>query len=413
MPSVRSAGRLRDNTRALLIGNGSSALLAFALSALIGRTLGETGLGIYAASLAWVLPLSLLAECGFGTLITRDVAADLSRAPAYLRATTLARLPLSLGLMTLLWLAAPRLSDEAAIVTGLRLSAPLIAVQPFFGAFSALFRAHQRMWPVAWLNLGMLSAQVGLTALALALGGDIVGVLTLNTLSSGAQLLAAWLWYRRHFHQPEEATPIDLRDLLRGAWPFAVAALLAALHLRLNVILLENLSGLAQVGLYAAAMRFIEAGRMLPQAFFDALFPTLTALADDERAFQRLFRRALLAVSLFAVFAFGGAWLLGDVVVRLVYGDAFGEAVGVLQIGALSLWPLLTKNALILRHFAHERERFVNQVTLATLLLRLLLGWALIPTTGALGAAWVSLLTETLAFMLLFRLSDHGQGRYP
>ena len=107
--------RLSRNTLALLISNGGSALLSFGLSvligrllvedalglerrvdpALIGRVLGQEGLGVYAAALAWVFPLSLLAEMGIGTLITRDIAQTPDAAHAYVRQSVRVRLPSS------------------------------------------------------------------------------------------------------------------------------------------------------------------------------------------------------------------------------------------------------------------------------------------------------------------------------
>lgn len=84
--------RLSQNTLILLFGNGGSAVLSFLLSVLIGRVLGTDGLGSYATTLAWVFPLSLMAEFGLGTLITRDVAQVPDMTDAYVRTTITARL---------------------------------------------------------------------------------------------------------------------------------------------------------------------------------------------------------------------------------------------------------------------------------------------------------------------------------
>ncbi|MBC8172002.1 MAG: oligosaccharide flippase family protein, partial [Anaerolineae bacterium] len=66
--------RLASNTLTLLTGNAGSAMLSLLLSVLIGRALGKDGLGVYAAALAWVYPVALLADAGLSTLITRDLA---------------------------------------------------------------------------------------------------------------------------------------------------------------------------------------------------------------------------------------------------------------------------------------------------------------------------------------------------
>ncbi|HLV35792.1 MAG TPA: oligosaccharide flippase family protein, partial [Spirillospora sp.] len=197
--------RLSRNTLTLLVSNGGGALLSFALSVLIGRALGEDGLGVYAAALAWVFPLWLLAEFGFETLITREVAQNPTAAPDYLRAAAIARLTLGGGLMLLLLLAAPFITDDAVLAQGLRIAAPLIVVGPFASAFSAVFRAHRVMWPVAALNIGMLALQLPLTALVLVQGGGVLAALAVNTLTSAGQLVAAWAIYRVRFQAQARA----------------------------------------------------------------------------------------------------------------------------------------------------------------------------------------------------------------
>ena len=180
--------RLARNTLTLLTGNAGSAALAFLLSILIGRALGTAGIGAYGVVMAWVFPIRLLAEFGVGTLLTRDVAADVRAGPDLLAATLPLRLLLGGGLAGLLWLAAPLLSHDPAVLAGLRISAPLVCIEPFFGAYTAIFRAERVMWPVAVLSLGMLAVQVILTALILVGGGGVRAALAINTLTSAGQL---------------------------------------------------------------------------------------------------------------------------------------------------------------------------------------------------------------------------------
>lgn len=392
--------RLSQNTLALLLSNGGSALLSFLLSVLIGRVLGEGGLGTYAAALAWVFPLSLLTEFGLGTLITRDVAQSLESAHATLRATVQARLLLGGGAASGLFLLAPLLSDDALLVQGLQLSAPLILIVPLYSAFTAVFRAHQRMRPIAVLNLGMLLAQVMLTTLVFLAGGGILAALLVNTLTSYGQLVAAWAVYRRAYYQPSKEHIASL-SLLKRAYPFAIAALLAAVQMRLNVILLEQWVGVGAVGLFAAASRFVEAGRMLPHAFFDALFPLLASLAERPAALERLFRRVLLGLLAFGLVFAVGMQLAAEWLIRVSYGEAFADAAMVLQIAAWGLIPLLLKGGRTLYWYAQGKEQFVNAVTLLVIFVQLAAAWWLIPRYGAVGAALTSVLAESVAFALL------------
>src|SRR4051812_37594414 len=113
---------LSRNTGTLLLSNAGSAVLSFVLSVLIGRVLGKDGLGIYSASLAWVFPLSLVADFGISTLMTRETARDSNLEANYMRLATVSRIWLGGGLMLILILAAPLLTNDSNVIAGLRIS---------------------------------------------------------------------------------------------------------------------------------------------------------------------------------------------------------------------------------------------------------------------------------------------------
>jgi O-antigen/teichoic acid export membrane protein len=397
--------RLSRNMLTLLTSNVGSAALSFILSVLIGRVLGQDGLGVYAAVLAWVFPLSLMAEFGLGTLMTRDLAQSPDATEDYLHATTQARLWLGGGLTLALFLIAPVLSSDPAVVSGLRISAPIIVILPAFGAFTAIFRARQAMWPIPWLNLGMLVTQVILTALVFLQGGGITAALVVNTVTSLGQLFAAWLVWRWKFRDSERtqhSVSLHVISLLKRAWPFALAGVLAAVQTRVGTILLEMLTDTAQVGYYAAATRFVEAARMIPNALFGALFPALAALASQPTTMKWTFQRVMLGLGGFG-FALGLMFtVLAQPILQLTYGAAFIPAATTLQVAMWSLLPGFLRAGRMLYWYAQGREQVTNIVIGVILVTQFALSVWLIPRAGAVGTAVVMLATEILALILLY-----------
>lgn len=395
---------LSRNTLTLLLSNTGSAVLSFALSVIIGRALGKEGLGVYTAALAWVFPLSLTAEFGIGTLMTREAARAPELEASYLRLSTQIRLWLGGSLTLLLFLLAPMLSDDPAVIQGLRLSAPLILITPLFGSITALFRARQQMWPIPWLNLGMLVAQVALTTLAFMVGGDVLHALLVNTLTSALQLAAAWWIWRRWFTPPaplDEAPALLTRDMLRQAWPFALAGILAAVQLRLAPILLEKISDTGSVGYYAAASRFVEAGRTIPNALFGALFPLLATLVAHPDKLRQTFRKVMLGLAAFSGLLAIAFTLFSPLILNLTYGADFTAAASALQVSMWALVPSLLRAGLTLYWYAQSREQLTNQVVALMLVLQAALSIWLIPAYGAYGAALGVLGSELLGIVLL------------
>jgi O-antigen/teichoic acid export membrane protein len=423
---------LRRNTIYLLLSNLGSAALTFLLSILIGRELGEAGLGIYATVMAWIFPLSLIAEFGLGTLMTRDIAQDPSVSGRYIRLAVNARLWVGGGLTVLMVLGAPLVSHNADVASGLQLSAPLILIFPLFGTYTAILRAKQIMWPIPWLNIGMLSVQVLFTAIILQLRGQILSTFVINTLTSLSQLLALWwiwqrwfdpvaaAWFKRIIHLIQ--SDHDLRvwwrairrwlvqewmilrssaiPLLRLAWPFALAGLLAAVQIRIGVILLERLSSPEAAGAYSATIRFSEAVRVLPNALFGAVFPMLSTLAQERERLYGLFGRLFLGLFGYTV-VIGLIFQIGaDSILQFTYGTAFADSGMLLQIMIWVLVPGLLRNTSTLYWYALGRERFVNTITVLMLGVQMVISFTIIPISGALGAALALAIVEIVGLMI-------------
>jgi O-antigen/teichoic acid export membrane protein len=163
-----------------------------------------------------------------------------------------------------------------------------------------------------------------------------------------------------------------------------VAAILAAVQARAGTILLERLTDVSEAGTYAAAARFTEAGRVIPNAFFGALFPALAALATAPIEMNRLFGRVMLGLGLFGV-------------------DAVAAAAPTLTVTAWALLPGLLRSGRTLYWYARGREGFVNTVTAISLVIQIGLSLWLIPQSGAPGAAIVSVIVEIVALILVWR----------
>lgn len=385
----------------LMISNLGGALFSFALAALLGRGLGADGLGVYAAVSAWIYPLALLADFGISSWMTRELAADIGAADRYLRGAALSRIVIGGALLIALIALAPWLSADPRVVFGLQISAPLVIILPFYSAFTAILRAHGDVRAIPFLNVGMIAVQAGLTALALLAGFGLRAALLLNVLTSAGQLVVIWILYRRRFYQPTADAAPPLPGLLRAAWHFALAGVFAALQARVSLIVLEVLTDAAQVGYFSAAARFTEAARLIPNAFFGALFPTLSAIAAQRVIFRRTFSRAGRWLTVYGIASVIGAALAGGLAIDLVFGAGFAAAVPVLIIAAAAFAFSLLRGLATLAWYAHKREARVNGVNAGVLILIIGLSAVLIPAGGAAGAALALLLAEAAGYVLL------------
>lgn len=388
------------NTLILLINNAATTVLSFLLTVLLTRGLGKTGLGQYTTVMAWLLPLSVIFDAGINTLINRDVAQRPHLAQAYLKQAWRWRGGLALILMPVGWLMAPWLSDDTLVTTAIRIGLGFALIEALFGSYTAVFRAWERMGPIAVLNTGYFIAQLWGGLLVIALGGTIVHWVMMLILADALQLSATWLWWR------QLSPPMTLLETssfsLNKARPFLVAGLLAMLQMRGIIYLLDHFVATDELGLYAAANRFIEAARLGPNAFFAVLFPRLAALSAQPAAFKRLLYLAYLGVTAYALLVSILSILGGNFALTMAFGSVFSEAAPILHLLAWGLIPALLRALFTLRMYAYQEEAIVNGFLLVTIVGQLVLGWILIPAYGLVGAAWTVIAGETLLAVSLF-----------
>jgi O-antigen/teichoic acid export membrane protein len=277
---------------------------------------------------------------------------------------------------------------------------PLLLLNPLVAAYTAVFRAFGHLRRTAALNVAMLAAQTALTVVALGLGWGVAGAMLANVASSGAQALAAHRLYRRD-RLPTSPETVAAWGLVRACWPFALAAVLAALQMRMGTVLSEAWAGAATAGLYAAAYRFIEAGRLIPQAAFDALLPALSASREHPERFAGLARRVGVRVAGYGVLFAIGCAVLGGWAVPWAFGAPFAPAGDLLRWVGLAALPMAVKYWAGVVWIARGQERRVTTLNALALAAQAAYSAALIPAYGLSGAGAALLLGELTGAVLL------------
>jgi O-antigen/teichoic acid export membrane protein len=195
--------------------------------------------------------------------------------------------------------------------------------------------------------------------------------------------------------------------MARQSAPFAIAGVLAALQMRLPVIMLEQLTTTEAVGLFAAANRLIEGLRLFPNALFGAIFPSLSALAGDVTGMRRVFRRGAAGLIAFGGVVGMGLTLFGAPILMLIYGAPFADGSTALTLLGWALAAGALRGLATLRWYAAGREAVANRINAVLLIAQIVVGVPLIVLWGVNGAALTILLTESAA---LVRLGGDVEG---
>ena len=380
------------------VAQGLDLLAGLFTAGLTARFLGASGLGELSLVLAVFLVGNTVADLGASALLTRETV----REPEKARALLSTNLTLKLSILAIVVAACVPASIFAgglgAALSGLpflvfsSLNISLAASLRALGAFSALWRAALPAFLLQAAGSYVLLARHGNVEAVLLLMGGAQGVKLLllaltfgsRTRRSGALSPTRWGWCPDAKEAEFAAGP---RALLRAALPFAGVVALGTVYLKVDVFLLSALSGSEETGVYAAASRVTEFLKLLPGAFFAALYPALVRREKEDRPG----RAPLLPIAA----ASGAATLAllagAPILIKLLYGSGLASSAATLRLLALAVVPSVLSSALLLQMYAASKERAVLRISGLGLAAKVLLNAILIPEAGATGAAlaWV------------------------
>jgi O-antigen/teichoic acid export membrane protein len=158
------------------------------------------------------------------------------------------------------------------------------------------------------------------------------------------------------------------------------------------------------VASYSAGLRFADAAYLLALTAGQALLPSVAALArtDSARGARLTVRTALIALAAGAAVA-AVTVPFGSTLTRIVFGGEYESAGPLMSITMLAVPFMGMFWVSWFGLVAFDGERDVVKVTVGGAVLSLVAGIAVIPSTGATGAAWVY--TGVLAAMALAGLA--------
>jgi O-antigen/teichoic acid export membrane protein len=386
-------------------GKIAGDLCTFVFFVVLSRHYGQEGLGQYSLAMALTGFLLVLAEFGLGALSIQQ----LSRHPRTFRdffgdmivlRLILASASLLLLLLALPWLPASGEAGRILLLIGL-----YHALLPLADGYAGAFVAREQMHGAALLHFSLraVSAAAG-SAVALA-GGSLALAVAMLPLATALHALAGHLWVARRWGAPSlRIRPAALARSLREASPYALSGLLFQLSARVDIVLLGLLVGAAAAGLYNAAYRIVFLPMFLAHLASLAVFPMASRFFVESRPqLSPLYQEVVRAVTLAAVPAAAGLWVIAPALIRALYGPDFVESVPILRLLAPLVLLSALKSAMEVFMMSSEMQRVRASVQAKAALLSGAGNLIVIPLFWGAGAALMALVAELLLVTLLAR----------
>lgn len=360
----------------------------------VARYIGPESFGVLMYALAIVSVFMAISRMGMDSILVRELSLHTRKAPEMLgTAFWLMAMVASLSFL-LLWGLVPLIEEDSDIRLYILIISVGIGFQTFYIAdynFQSIVKAKY-------------------SSIAKSLALSVSAILKIYLVYLKAELLVIVISFALDFvwismallithvikRQPNFFTKFDkdcVMPLLRSAWPMVLSTLAIIMYMRTDQIMIKNMLGTYELGLYSAGTRIYEGWIMVFVVISTSLLPAIaelkkSSLEQYEKRLSQLFSLLFWGAMMGSVFVA----IYSEEIIRLVFGQKFMGAQAVFM---LVMWsaPFAAIGSLTARYLTIERmERKIAIRTVAALFINVSLNMVLIPFYGIEGAAIATLI---------------------
>jgi O-antigen/teichoic acid export membrane protein len=203
------------------------------------------------------------------------------------------------------------------------------------------------------------------------------------------------------------------KAMLRNSWPLIATGIAITIYTRIDQIMIKEMLGEREVGIYSAAVRLSEAWYFVPVIITTSLFPAiLNARKIDQELYNKRLQRLYSVLVYFAVGVALPVTFTAEHIVVTVYGSIYEEAGTVLSI---YIWAGLFVGLGTVNGQWFLAENLQNLATRNALLgaaANVALNYILIPIYGVKGAALGTFISYGVAAYLSLLINRKTRDRF-
>lgn len=374
----------------------------------VARYLGPQQFGVFSYAVAFAGLFSAIAKLGLDSIVVRDLVRVSDKRDLYLGTAFWLKLVGAFFMLAVIAFAVRLTSNNAT--TNFYIF--IIASGTIFQAFEVVDFYFQSKILSKFISLCKL-VQLLISSLIklylIYINADLYWFVLVSLVDQLALAVALFFAYRyqklgdfyRHFDR------MIAKQLLLDSWPLILSGLVVMIYMRIDQIMIKEILGEKEVGLYSAAVRISEVWYFIPIIITNSLFPSIVNAKKVSEALyysrlQRLYTLMVwVAISIALPMTFLSDWL-----VTLLYGEAYRAAGQVLMIhiwaGVFVFLGVASGAWLTCQNFQH----YAFYRTLIGAILNVVMNLVLIPIYGIVGAAISTVIAQMLAALILDAFSN-------
>ena len=377
------------NTSWLLIERALRMAVSLFVSIYVVRYLGPERFGLLSYALSFVGIFVALATLGLDEVVVRELIKTPEQREKILGSSFLLKLVGTLLMWAAILVAIPLTEND--LQTNILII--IIAFGSVFLAFNVIdlnFQAKVKSKYVVHAQFVQLIISSIVKIILVVNEAPLIlfaSVFSLDVIVLAMGLVFAYLYNGENIFSWKWSFETS-KYLLHDSWPLILAGVVISVYMKIDQVMIKEMLGAKEVGLYAAAVKLSEAWYFLPMAIASSLFPAIinAKVYQKEVYYQRLQKLYDLMVWIAIAIALPIS-ILSSWIVELLYGNEYLESSSVLNIhiwsGIFIFLGVASSKYLIAENYI--KKTFYR--TFVGALLNIIMNYYLIGTMGIKGAA--------------------------
>jgi O-antigen/teichoic acid export membrane protein len=359
----------------------------------IVRYLGPDAYGSYILVLTLTLLVGLFADFGLPQLAVREVSGGVAGEQEIVGTVAVMRLALAVVSMAIPQLVLLAMHQPAEVHLAAAVASLLYLGDAILASVLVVFHVRIKQQYEALVRISMEILETALVLILIAAGASLPWLFAPPVIGAALGAGLAFALATKRFQLRMRFDRHLVRRLVVEAIPIGPALLIGVLYLKLDAVVLAAMRPPRDVGLYGSANQPIEYFFLASAVLINVIFPLLATAHGrlDHDRFVALYRRGTEVLVVVTLIVPVMLLFIASPMVALVYGPAYADAAGPLQILAVAL-VLMTVNAwqsLVL--LSGGLQRVTLRYNIIALVIALVLCVGCVAALGMMGAALATL----------------------
>lgn len=380
----------------------------------VARFLGPKQFGLFSYAVAFAALFSSFAKLGLDDIVVRDLVSEPTKRDIYLGTAFWLKLIGSIAMLCLVGIALQFTASDSTT----KLYVLIVASGGIFQAFEVVDFYFQSKVLSKFVSICKMTQLLISSLLKLYLmftNADLFWFVLVSLVDQATLAISLYLAYRYQktggFFSCFDW--VIAKKLLNNSWPLIISGFVIMIYMRIDQIMIKDMLGEKEVGIYSAAVRVCEIWYVIPMIITSSLFPSVV---NAKKVSESLYySRIQHLYSFMFIVSFSIALLmtfLSDSIMVFLYGEPYREAGQVLMIniwaGVFVFWGVASSKWFL----SEGLQKFLTINTVIGAVVNVILNIILIPKYGVCGAAIATVISQSIASYFMNLLFSETRSNF-